>query len=100
MDSELASDHVNSIAEGVLIDKSTAMFADYDMSSAPVTKMQSSATMSRAETKLDAAGRLLKQAAVALQHQKLLGVLSTRQRPQPRAAAAGHAAAKPHLNPR
>jgi hypothetical protein len=56
---EPASDQVYTTAEGALIDSGTAIFADYDASSAPVTKMKCSAIMARSETKLDAAGRLL-----------------------------------------
>ena len=56
---EPASDQVYTMAEGALIDSGTAIFADYDASSAPVTKMKCSAIIARSETKLDAAGRLL-----------------------------------------
>ena len=56
---EPASDQVYATAEGALIDKGMAIFADYDTSSAPVTKLKCSATIARAETKLDAASRLL-----------------------------------------
>ena len=56
---EPASNQVHTVAEREMIEKGEAVFAQYDRSSAPVTQLKRSATLTRSETKLDEAGRLL-----------------------------------------
>ncbi len=56
---ESAFDQVDTSAEGPFIEQGTAVFSDYDGSSAPVTQLKCSATIARSETKLDAEGRFL-----------------------------------------
>ncbi len=48
---ESATDQTYTTADSAFIDNGTAIFADYDMSSAPVSKTKSSATICRLETK-------------------------------------------------
>ncbi len=56
---EQASNQVYTAAECEMIDRGEAVFAQYDRSSAPVTQLKRSVTITRSETKLDEAGRLL-----------------------------------------
>ena len=54
-----SSNQVYTASECELIESGEALFAQYDSSSAPATQLKCSATISRSETKLDDAGRLL-----------------------------------------
>ena len=56
---EQASNQVYTAAECEMVERGEAVFAQYDRSSAPVTQLKRSATITRSETKLDEAGRLL-----------------------------------------
>ena len=55
----IAADQVHTVVEDDGIDRGIAIFAQYDNSSAPVTQLKRSVTITRSETKLDEAGRLL-----------------------------------------